>query len=164
MANLSENRLNEVLAPAVLTTALTALNDFMATLPEGVLNDDQRRRYTSMDVDNRVFVETVLNVMGGSGASVLPTSFDLTTLQNDYQLFEQLKMVTERTAALQRKLDDLSRIAAHEAYTYALAVYTIYEALSKAGSEDARAGYELMRDRFTRPGVGRPEDPGDAGV
>ncbi|WP_146743720.1 hypothetical protein [Aequorivita sp. CIP111184] len=115
-------------------------------------------------MDNRVFVETVLDVMGGSGASVLPASFDLATLQNDYQLFEQLKMVTERTAALQRKLDDLSRIAAHEAYTYSLAIYTMYEAMSKAGAEAARPGYELMRERFNRPSVGRPEDSSDAGV
>lgn len=159
MANLTENRLNEVVDPAVLTTALTALNDFMAALPEGALNDDQRRRYTGMDVDNRVFVETVVNVLRGSGASVLPATFQLTTLQNDYDLFEQLQMVNERTTALQRKLDDLSRIAAHEAYTYSLAIYSIYEAMSKAGSEDARAGYEMMRDRFTRTGGSRtPEE------
>ena len=158
MANLTENRLNEVLDPAVLTTALTALDTFMAALPEGALNDDQRRRYTGMDVDNRVFVETAVNVMRGSGASVLPATFQLTTLQNDYDLFEQLQMVSERTSALQRKLDDLSRIAAHEAYTYALAIYAIYEAMSRAGSEDARAGYELMRERFAGQGGSRPPD------
>ena len=161
MSSLTENRLNEVVDPAVLTTALTALNDFMAALPEGALNDDQRRRYTGMDVDNRVFVETVVNVLRGSGASVLPTTFQFTTLQNDYDLFEQLQMVSERTKALQRKLDDLSRIAAHEAYTYSLAIYTIYEAMSKAGSEDARAGYEQMRERFTRTGGSRPTDGED---
>ena len=158
MANLTENRLNEVLDPAVLTTALTALDTFMAALPEGTLNDDQRRRYTGMDVDNRVFVETVLDVMEGSGASVLPASFQLLTLQNDYAMFEQLKRVSERTAALQRKLDDLQRIVAHEAYTYSLAIYTIYEAMSKAGGEDARAGYEQMLERFARPGGSRPTD------
>jgi hypothetical protein len=158
MANLSENRLNEVLDPAVLTTALTALNDFMAALPEGALNDDQRRRYTGMDVDNRVFVETVINVMRGSGANVLPASFQLLTLQNDNNLFGQIKMVSERTMALQRKLDDLLRIAAHEAYTFALAVYKIYEALSEAGSEEARAGYEQMRERFMGQGGSRPPE------
>ncbi|UCA56970.1 hypothetical protein [Aequorivita sp. F7] len=164
MANLSENRLNVVLDPAVLTTALTALNDFMAALPEGALNDDQRRRYTGMDVDNRVFVEIVLNVLRGSGASVLPATFQLNTLQNDYDLFEQIQTVSERTKALQRKLDDLARIAAHEAYTYALAIYTIYEAMSKAGSEDARAGYELMRERFTGQGGSRQPDPSEEGM
>src|SRR5690606_40880972 len=61
MSSLTENRLNEVLDPAALTAAITALDDFMAALPEGALNDDQRRRYTGMDVDNRVFVETVLD-------------------------------------------------------------------------------------------------------
>lgn len=158
MANLSENRLNEVLDPAVLTTALTALDTFMAALPEGALNDDQRRRYTGIDVDNRVFVETVLDVMAGSGASVLPASFQLLTLQNDYSMFEQLEQVSERTTALQRKLDDLQRIVAHEGYTYSLAVYAIYEAMSRAGAEDARAGYELMRERFNRPGGSRPPE------
>ena len=158
MSSLTENRLNEVLDPAVLTTALTALNDFMDALPAGALNDDQRRRYTGMDVDNRVFVETVLNVLSGSGASVLPATFQLPVLQNDYNLFEQVQMVSERTTALQRKLDDLSRTAAHETYTYALAIYTIYEAMSKAGSEEARAGYELMRERFVGQGGSRPTD------
>src|SRR5690606_37183200 len=100
MSSLTENRLNEVVDPAVLTTALTALNDFMAALPEGALNDDQRRRYTGMDVDNRVFVETVMNVMRGSGANVLPASFQLLTLQNVNNLFGQIKMVSERTMAL----------------------------------------------------------------
>ena len=33
MANLSENRLNEVLDPAVLSAAITALDAFMAGLP-----------------------------------------------------------------------------------------------------------------------------------
>jgi len=159
MANLSENRLNEVLDPAVLSAAITGLDAFMEGLPEGVLNDDQRRRYTGMDVDNRVFVETVLDVMAGSGASVLPASFQLATLQVDYQLFEQVKAVLARVLQVQRKLEDLLRISAHEAYTYALAVYAIYEAMSKAGSEDARAGYELMRERFTRTGGTRsPEE------
>src|SRR5690606_40314685 len=114
MSSLTENRLNEVLDPAALTAAITALDDFMAALPEGTLNDDQRRRYTGIDVDNRVFVETVLDVMAGSGASVLPASFQLLTLQNDYSMYEQLEQVSERTTALQRKLDDLKRIVAHE--------------------------------------------------
>ncbi|QQX75619.1 MULTISPECIES: hypothetical protein [Aequorivita] len=158
MANLSENRLNEVLDPAVLSAAITGLDAFMEGLPEGVLNDDQRRRYTGMDVDNRVFVETVLDVMAGSGASVLPASFQLATLQVDYQLFEQVKAVLARVAQVQRKLEDLLRISAHEAFTYALAVYAIYETMSKAGSEDARAGFELMRERFAGQGGGRPAE------
>ena len=158
MANLSENRLNEVLDPAVLNAAITALDAFMAGLPEGVLNDDQRRRYTGMDVDNRVFVETVLDVMASSGASVLPASFQLATLQVDYDLFEQVKSVLTRVAQVQRKLEDLLRISAHEAFTYALAVYAIYETMSKAGSEDARAGFELMRERFAGQGGGRPAE------
>lgn len=158
MASLTENRLNEVLDPAVLSAAITALDAFMAGLPEGALNDDQRRRYTGMDVDNRVFVETVLDVMASSGASVLPASFQLATLQVDYDLFEQVKSVLTRVAQVQRKLEDLLRISAHEAFTYALAVYAIYETMSKAGSEDARAGFELMRERFTGQGGGRPAE------
>src|SRR5690606_7221532 len=158
MSSLTENRLNEVLDPAALTAAITALDDFMAALPEGALNDDQRRRYTGMDVDNRVFVETVLDVMASSGASVLPASFQVATLQVDFQLFEQVKSVLARVAQLQRKLEGLLRISAHEAYTYALASYSAYGTINRAGSEDARAGYELMRERFAGQG-GRSADP-----
>ncbi|MBK5214671.1 MAG: hypothetical protein JJE55_13530 [Flavobacteriaceae bacterium] len=158
MASLTENRLNEVLDPAVLTTAITALNNILASLPAGALNDDQRRRYTGMDVDNRIFVKTVIDVMRGSGATVLPASYQVSILENDDEMFDQIKMVTERNAAVQRKLDDLSRIGGHEGYTYALAVYKIYEAQSEAGSEEARAGYELMRERFVGQGGGRPSE------
>lgn len=159
MANLSENRLQRALDPEVITTSVEAINQIISNLPEGVLNDDQRRRYTGMDVDNRVFVETALNVISGSGANVLPPYFQLDTLQSDNDLFVQLKTISERTAALQRKLDDLARIAAHEAYTYALSLYKIYEAASDAGIEEARAGYELLRTRFAGQGGRIPNPP-----
>ena len=57
MSNITENKLNTVLAAADITAINTAVTAITSKLPTGSLDEAQRANYKSIDVDNKVFVE-----------------------------------------------------------------------------------------------------------
>ncbi len=158
MGNLTENRLNEVIDPAVVTTINTAIGDIESNLPTGSLDDEQRKSYAAIDVNNKVFTEDVLAEMQNNGASIIPPFLSSALLTNDLQLFEQLDDMESRLANAMRKVSDLKRIAGHEAYSMALSVYRIYDAANQAGIPGAKESYEKLKTRFENQGGGRAED------
>ena len=68
MSNITENRLNTVLAAADIAAINTAITAITAKLPAGSLDDDQRHVLKSIDVNNKVFVEDTLIELGISCA------------------------------------------------------------------------------------------------
>ena len=158
MGNLTENRLDEVIDPAVVTTINTAIADIESNLPAGSLDDEQRKSYAAIDVNNKVFTEDVLAEMQSNGASILPPFLSSALLSNDLQLFEQLDGMESRLNNALRKVSDLKRIAGHEAYSMALSVYRIYDAANQAGISGAKESYERLKARFENQGGGRTQD------
>lgn len=153
MGNLTENRLNEVIDPAVVTTINTAIGDIESNLPQGSLDDEQRKSYAAIDVNNKVFTEDVLAEMQNNGASIIPPFLSDTLLNNDLQLFEQLDDMESRLANAMRKVSDLKRIAGHEAYSMALSIYKSYGDASDAGIAGAKESYERLKARFENQGT-----------
>ena len=60
---------------------------------------------------------------------------------------------------LAQRVSDTKRLAAHEAYVEALAIYKIIQAFHEMGIEGFTAAYEELKERFEGQG-GRPADEG----
>ena len=148
MGNISENKLNTIINAADLTVINTAVNNILGKLPAGTLTDEQRSNLKSINVDNKIFVEDVINQMGISGAGILPAFINQSFIQNDFTLFEQLDVVDAALVNLARRVSDLKRIAGDEAYTAALAVYKIFDGANAAGVPNAKEAYEKLKARF----------------
>ena len=160
MSNITENRLNTVLAAADIAAINTAITAITAKLPAGSLDDDQRHVLKSIDVNNKVFVEDTLIELGISGAGIIPAFINQAFIQNDLTLFEQLDGVEASLLNLLQKIADLKRICGHESYSAALTVYKIYEAANLAGIPGAKQAYDKLKARFDAQG--RPSDGTDA--
>ncbi len=159
MSNLTENRLNEVLDGVAFSGMLDAVTSIESNLPAGSLDDEERASLSAINVNNKVFAEDVITEMQGSGAGILPPYLSSALLATDLQIFEQLDQLDSRLANAQRKVNDLKRIAGHEAYTMALSVYKNYDAASQAGVPGAKESYERLKVRFENQGSKPDELP-----
>lgn len=156
MSNLTENRLNLVLTAADLTAINAGVAAITAKLPAGSLDEEQRKSYQAIDVDNKVFSEDVVTEMNISGTGILPPFLNATFIQNDLTLFEQLDGVEANLLNVLQKVADLKRIAGNEAYGMATAVYKIYSAANFAGIPGAKQAYDKLKARFDAQG--RPSE------
>lgn len=152
MSNLTENKLDLILAPAVMTAALDSLDALMASLPDGSLTDEQRSSLSSISVENKVFADDVLVELEGPLSSVVPSYINPTFLQNDLALYEQLDKILSRLNQATRKCTDLQRIAGNEAYNKALAVYKVAEMANDGGIPGAKESYDKLKVRFEKQG------------
>ncbi len=158
MGNLTENRIDTVFADAALSEikdSITAIEDLF---PEGSLTDDERSSFKAIDVNNKIFVEDVINELGISGAGIIPAFIKPVYIKNDFTLFEQLDIIESNMTNMLRRISDLKRIAGSEAYDYSLTVYRIYESANLAGIPGAKESYEKLKARFDaqNAGAGRP--------
>lgn len=160
MSNITENKLNAVIAAADLTIINTSITTITGKLPVASLTDDQRLGLKSIDINNKVFVEDVLTEMSVSGSGIIPAFINPAFINSDLVLFEQLDALEAGVLNLSRKIADLKRIAGDEAYTGALAVYRIYDVANQAGVPGAKQAYDKLKMRFNsqNTGVGRKVD------
>ena len=157
MGNITENKLNMIIAAvdiAAINTDIAAIN---SKLPAGSLTDEQRSNLKAINVDNKVFVEDAIVEMTVNGAGVLPAFLNAAHLQNDITLFNQLETIESGLNTLLQRVSDLKRIAGDEAYTGGLTVYRIFESANSAGLNQAKQPYKKLRARFNAQGnAGRP--------
>lgn len=158
MGNLTENKLNTIIAAADLATITTSINTIASKLPVGSLTDDQRVALKSIDVNNKIFVEDVVTELGISATGIIPDFIKPAFIQTDLSLFEQLDSIESNLENLLQKIADLKRIAGDEAYGMALATYRIYDGANQAGIPGAKQAYEKLKTRFDsqNTGGGRP--------
>jgi ABC-type Zn uptake system ZnuABC Zn-binding protein ZnuA len=153
MSNLSENRINVVLAAADVTTINESINAILSKIPENTtLTDTQRNSYTAIDVSNKVFSEDVLTEARATGTGVLPPYIDLDALQNDLTIFNQLDAIESGLTNLLQRVKDAKRIAGHEAFGMANKAYKSYRDASDAGVANAKSGYDKLKVRFESQG------------
>lgn len=148
MSNLTENKLNTIIAAADITAIDAAVVTITSKLPAGSLTDEQRSSLKAINVANKVFVEDVLTEIGVSGTGIIPAFIVPAHIQNDLTLFEQLDAVEAQVLNLLQKIADLKRIAGDEAYSVALAVYKIYDAANAGGIPGAKQAYDKLKTRF----------------
>ena len=152
MGNITENKLNTVIAAADLAAISTNIAAINSKLPAGSLTDEQRMNLKSINVDNKVFVEDAITEMTVNGAGIMPAFLNAANLQNDITLYDQLDTVESGLNTLLQRISDLKRIAGDEAYTGGLTVYRIFESANSAGLNQAKQPYEKLRARFNAQG------------
>ena len=157
MGNITENKLNMVIATADLTAISTSIATINSKLPAGSLTDEQRMNLKSINVDNKIFVEDAITEMTVNGTGIMPAFLNAANLQNDIALYDQLDTIESGINTLLQRIADLKRIAGDEAYTGGLTVYRIFESASSAGLNQAKQPYEKLKARFNAQGnAGRP--------
>lgn len=161
MANVNDNELDTIVSDADQALLTTASGDMMTVLNNYTksLTDEQRGSYFSINVGNLVFA-TEAGSQGAANSGLLPAPVQtlVTRLQKDVKLYNQLNDFEELfLAQVNIRVKDTKRIAAHEAYVSALAIYRIFEALHTMGVEGATAPYLALKERFANQGGPGPD-------
>ena len=160
MSNVTNNRLNLVLDDNSMQKIKDAITNIINLLPQATLLDEDRAGgYSSISVDNKVFVENVHTEVNISGANVLPAYIDISLLKNDLTLYQQMDSIGQALEDLQQRVSDIGRIGSHEAFGFANTIYGLYDIANKAGVPGAKQGYETMRERYSNQGGTRKPDP-----
>ncbi len=161
MSNLSENRINVVLAAADVTTINTAVSTILSKVPANTtLTDEQRLSYNAINVANKVFADDCLTEAQSNGSGILPAFVSLTNLQNDLSVFEQLDQIESMLNNTLQRVADAKRIAGHEAYGQANVVYSAFKTANESGIANAKSSFDKLKVRFEAQGnsTGRKAD------
>jgi len=159
MANLNVNRLNGTLPVPVetavntdLTNVLTAIDPYTTTLVE-----EERSTLLSLKEENFVFAYQALTQAQLLSNLIPPAMATLVTdLQNDLGLHAMLRDMEDGVLSqIKNRIADSRRLAGHEGYLGALAVYKLIGAMASMGVEGADPAYQLLKERFAEQG-GRP--------
>jgi hypothetical protein len=157
MSNTNQNLLNQTLEALTVTEIMEALNTAAAALPDATLTDEQRRNLNAISVDNKVFAEEVLDEMNTNPNAAVNATYNLEFLANDLQLFEQVESIISRLMDMVQRLEDVKRLAGHEAYGMATGAYGMLEVMARTGVPGAQASFDRLKPRFAKSG-GRPAD------
>lgn len=162
MANVNENRVNNIISPADDTALLASIGSFNTVLNPYLtaLTEQERKSLFSLKEENLVFAGLALQQAQALG-TLIPSSMSslVTQLSTDLDFYTQLQQI-ENVFLLQalQKVQDTKRLAGHEAYTASLAIYKIIEALASVGVVEAQAAYDILKERFAEQG-GAPAQP-----
>ncbi len=155
MSNLSENRTNTVLTQQAYDEMKAAVQKFIDLLPPNTtLTDEQRLRFSAINVSNKVFAEDVLAESKIIGSDILPAFVDIDALEKDLVLFKQLDEQENALHNALQRLQDAKRIAGHEAYGQSTLIYNSIKMASDAGIPNAKAAYTKLKTRFDAQGSG----------
>ena len=156
MSNLSENKINLVLSAADVATITTSIQTITSKIPANItLTNEQRLSYNAINVANKIFVEDCLVVATQNGAGIMPAFVNLTNLQNDLNVFNQLDQIESSLNNLLQKIADAKRIAGHEAFAQANVVYKAFKMANENGIPNAKAPYDRLKARYEVQGVGK---------
>jgi hypothetical protein len=152
MSNITNNRINVTILPAVQNSAIQHIRDAADLLPFLVgLVADEKKSMQGINLSNKQFVEDCLNEMDLE-PGILPTFIDPNSVRNDYQLWLQLDQIKLATHDLLDKLSDTQYLAGAEAYKVCLIYYRLVEAAAKAGLPGADERYNRLKERFKDQG------------
>ena len=153
MSNLTENKINVVLAAADLTAINNAVATILTAIPANTtLTDEQRASYNAINVANKVFASDCLVEAQQNGTGILPGFINLTNMQNDLTVFEQLDQVESAVNNLLQRIADAKRIAGHEAYGQANVICNAFKTASDSGIANAKSAVEKLKVRYEAQG------------
>ena len=159
MSNTNQNLLNQTLAALSVTEIMEALNTAAAAFPDATLTDEQRKSLNAISVDNKVFAEEMLDEMNTNPNAAVNATYNLEFLANDLQLFDQVESIMARLMDMLQRLDDVKRLAGHEAFGMATGAYGMLDVMARTGVPGAQASYDRLKVRFA--GQGRPSGTGE---
>ena len=160
MANPNSNRIDTVISPADLTTITTAGSTIQTTIDPYMsdLTDEERESLFSLAEENEAFADDALQQGLTLNAQMPPAmQIIITNMGRDTQMFDQLDELNDTLVnPLVQRINDTRRLAAHEQYTGALAVYKFIEAGAQLAMPGFQAAYDILKVRFERQGRREP--------
>ena len=159
MANPNSNRIDAVISPADLTTINTAGDTLRLTFDPYMrdLTPQERESMFSLAEENEAFADAAVE-QGQLLIAQMPLAMQgiISNTARDQQLIDQLDTLEDTLLApIQQRVKDTKRLAAHEQYTGALAIYRFIEAGADLGLPGFQAAYDILKVRFAGQG-GRP--------
>ena len=90
----------------------------------------------------------------------MPAFVNLTNLQNDLSVFEQLDQIESALNNALQRITDAKRIAGHEAYGQANVIYSAFKTANENGIANAKSSFDKLKARFEAQGnsTGRKAD------
>lgn len=160
MANISNNQLHETLDEATMASILQKIEEIFNLLPQRTLTAEERKQYQSLDMRNLAFVEDVVRLKNGIGASILPAVLLNDAVDTDLKLFKQINTLRGRVQGLDYLLKDVERIVAHEGYSVGLTHYAVYKIAARVGIPHGKSALEELKWRFNEQGPNKGMKPG----
>lgn len=154
-----KNRVNTVMSFDAVTKVNKMLQGVIQLLPEKgniTLEDQDRYKLASLNVDNKAFVEDAIDEVRARGAGIIPVFITADMMLNDMALFSQLDRIHGTLMDVVQRVEDMRRIAASEAYGVASVSYGIFDTAAQAGLPGAQAAYDKLKLRYKDNGAGAP--------
>jgi hypothetical protein len=162
MANPQSNRIDTTVSVPDMTTMTTGFGSINTTLDNyaQALTEGERESLFSLKEENMVFAQDAM-----AQAQVLFNTFGpeiqaiFTRTQTDMGMVGNMDLLHKSYAIpLELRFKDTARLAKHEAYVGALALYRIIEAGAALGLPGYQAAYDILKVRFANQG-GNPQQP-----
>jgi hypothetical protein len=160
MANPNENRIDTVIAPLDLTNinnGFTQINTGLNPYAQQ-LTEEERTSLFSIAEENEVFADDALQ-QGQLLLAQFPPTLQavVNNMVDDTTLHGQLTTIENtQLAPLAQRVSDTRRLAAHERYTAAIAIYKYIEAGAALALPGFQAAYDILKVRFARQGNPQP--------
>jgi hypothetical protein len=160
MPNITENRISQTINAvdeAALNTGAAQVAGVVNTYTIA-LEPNERNSLFALNEANLVFAFETLQEAQGN-LSLLPTALQnlVPEMEKDINLYNQLlQFESLHIAQWAIRIKDTKRLTGHEAYKVGLTIYTMFEALAKAGVPGAQAPYQRLKERFANQGGGAP--------
>ena len=158
MSNINQNRIDIVLEDSAITTIKDCATKILGVLPSNAsLSNDERERYTSIDVENKKFTEEALKIAQNTGEGIVRQSIKLPAMEKDLLLYNQAHEIEGILLNLVQRVNDIMRITGHESYNAARRIYDDYKQGAEDGLDNAKAGYDALKVRFEAQGGNKPD-------
>ncbi|MBK5284106.1 MAG: hypothetical protein JJE25_01775 [Bacteroidia bacterium] len=160
MSNPTINRIDTVIAaPDLLniTTGFSQVNTALDPYAE-TLTQTERDSLFSVKEENKVFADDALEqgqLLLAQFPPVMQTV--VSNMKNDTTLNEQLETIENtQVNPLMQRISDTRRLASHERYSAAIAIYKFIEAGASLAMPGFEAAYDILKVRFARQGSQQP--------
>lgn len=151
MANLSADLVNIKLTASELITLQTGIANVKVgiTHVERSLNKEERTSLSSLGGKRKVMAQEALQEANLKGA-ILPPAISTTRLENDLDLYVQLDQLESELKDLLIRVQDSKRVAGHEAFTMATAIYNFFRSLAEVGVSGAQQSADRLGRHFRK--------------
>lgn len=150
MANIMKNRIDTVMHPGELQQIKDSIEFIISLLPKSdmhTLNEEEKEQLSTLDVDNKIFVEDIINEISNNGEGIMPVFITAEGILNDLTLFEQMNKLRGMIGELYMYADTILRIAANDAYSVSYAAYQFFKSAAGNGIPNAQNSYDKLKVR-----------------
>ena len=137
-----------VLSLEEMADVLQKITEIQAILPGGVaLRPSDRQKLLKMGRKTTQFVQRTIN-MTQQNPEMVPAYIDLQSMEDSYQLYNQMLTITDVVEQLNRKVTDIMLMSGSNASTQSLSCYHAIKNASRDNVPGAQPFYDTLKKRF----------------